>query len=247
MEQELWGKAGWVLTLCPAAREAGGSFHGSVRSGGGVWQSEPDPARSRLVAAQRARRRFRLYCVGNQLTRLGTLTYPDPGCWDQGQLRADLGEFFRGVRTMLGGRPLPYAWVPEWHPGGHGLHAHFLLGRYVKRSIIKAAWKPGGHFWIELIGDLPVGSGAFAEARRAAQYGAKYLKKAFEDERIAKRHRYDVAQGFQPLFEQVNRGTLERALAECSRRLNGDDPAIVFRPDQEPGFTGPPSVWAQWN
>ncbi|MEI7779499.1 MAG: hypothetical protein WCJ42_08715 [Actinomycetes bacterium] len=246
MASEAVTPAGWVLTLCPAAREAGGSFHGSVASTRGGWASEPDPERARLVAAQRARRRFRLYVVANQLTRLGTLTYPGEGCWDQGQLRADVGEFFRAVRSMLGGQPIPYVWVPEWHKK-HGLHAHFLLGRFVRRSVIIAAWKPAGWVGIELVGDLPVGSGTFAEARRAAHYGAKYLKKAFADERIAKRHRYDVAQGFQPVFERINRGTLERGLAECSRRLDGNDPAVVFRPDQEPGFTGPPSVWAQWN
>ena len=42
------------------------------------------------------------------------------------------GAFFRGLRRELGGRALPYPWVPEWHPGGHGLHVHFAVGRYVR-------------------------------------------------------------------------------------------------------------------
>jgi hypothetical protein len=65
----------------------------------------------------------------------------------------------------LGGRPLPYAWAPEWHPGGHGLHVHFAVGRYVKQRLIADVWGRGiAH--IKLIGDLPVGSGALEEARR---------------------------------------------------------------------------------
>lgn len=27
---------------------------------------------------------------------------------------------------------LPYLWVSEWHPGGHGLHVHFAFGRFVR-------------------------------------------------------------------------------------------------------------------
>ena len=68
---------------------------------------------------------------------------PGQGCFDHGQLRADVAGFFRGLRRELGGEPLPYLWVPEWHPGGHGLHVHFAVGRYVKRSLIESRVGPG--------------------------------------------------------------------------------------------------------
>ncbi len=51
--------------------------------------------------------------------------------------------FFRGLRRELGGEPLPYAWVPEWHPGGHGLHVHFAVGRYVKQRLIEESGAAG--------------------------------------------------------------------------------------------------------
>jgi hypothetical protein len=46
------------------------------------------------------------------------------------QLRRDVGGFFRRVRGELGGDA--YLWVPEWHPGGHGLHVHFAVGRLAR-------------------------------------------------------------------------------------------------------------------
>ena len=55
------------------------------------------------------------------------------------QLRQDVAAFFKELRPALGGQALPYVWVPEWHPGGHGLHVHFIVGRYVRQSLIREA------------------------------------------------------------------------------------------------------------
>ena len=92
----------------------------------------PNVERSRLEAARRARAKLRRYCAANRLNRLATLTYAGEGCFDPVQLRKDLGEFFRGLRSELGGERFPYAWTSEWHPGGHGLHVHFTVDRYVR-------------------------------------------------------------------------------------------------------------------
>jgi len=82
----------------------------------------------------------RRYCAANRLNRLGTLTYAGQGCHDPGELRADVGSFFKGLRGQLGAKPIPYLWVPEWHPGGHGLHVHFAVGRFIKQSLIREEW-----------------------------------------------------------------------------------------------------------
>jgi len=79
----------------------------------------------------------RRYCAANRLNRLGTLTYAGKGCHDPGELRADVGSFFKGLRGQLGPKPIPYLWAPEWHPGGHGLHVHFAVGRFIKQSLIR--------------------------------------------------------------------------------------------------------------
>src|SRR5690606_8059445 len=89
---------------------------------------------------------------------------PDPV-----QARRDVGLFFRRLRASLGGKPLPYLWVPEWHKTDHGLHLHFALGQYVPRGHLVDAW---GHGFVHIkrLSDMPVGSTTIHEARRAAGY-----------------------------------------------------------------------------
>ena len=176
-------QAGWTFSLYPEAAEGGGCFVGSLRRRASCGSAEADPGRAEAEAARRARSKLRRYCAANRLNRLGTLTYAGAGCFEPLQLRADVAEFFRGLRSELGGRPLPYAWASEWHPGGHGLHVHFAVGRYVGQRLIRDVWGRG-IVHIKLIGDLPVGSGALEEARRAASYLAKYVSKNITDPRF---------------------------------------------------------------
>ena len=152
-------RAYWSFNLYPQAGEGGGCFVPTLRARPVTAGPAVDRERSEREAARRARGRLRRYCAANRLNRFATLTYAGAGCFDPVQLRADVGEFFRGLRRELGGEPLPYAGAPEWHPGGHGLHVHFAVGRYVGQRLIADVWGRGiAH--IKLIGDLPVGSGA---------------------------------------------------------------------------------------
>jgi hypothetical protein len=236
-----------VLALYEAAGEAGGSFRHSwepSRSGGGVGAA--DPERSAAEAARRARTRLRRYCAANRLNRLGTLTYRGTGCHDPRRVRGDLHEFFRGLRRLLGGEAFPYVWVPEWHKTGHGLHAHFAVGRFIGRRLIERAWGRG-FVHIKLLGDLPVGSGAWHEARLAAWYLAKYVAKGLDDRarRPKGLHRYEVAEGFQPLPVTVHGRTVREALVAASERMGGA-PVRVWQSREEPEWQGPPAVWAQW-
>ena len=167
--------AGWTLSLYATAGEAGGSFVSSVRRQG-LWVpagSASDPARARAEAARRARKKMRVYCTANRLNRLGTLTYAGEGCHDPVRLRLDVAEFFRALRSDLGRGPFPYAWVPEWHKTGHGLHVHFAVGQFIPRGKIQAAWDRG-FVHIKRLSDMPVGSSTWQEARRAAGYLSKY-------------------------------------------------------------------------
>lgn len=235
--------AGWRLALYPGAGEAGGSFRAlgdRARSGGGGW--EYDPGRSADEAVRRARAKVRRYCAANLLNRHITLTYRGEGCHDPAAARADVGAFFRRLRRMLGGDPMPYLWVPEEHPGGHGYHFQCAVGRYVPRQMIEEAWGQG-FIKIRLHGDLPVGSGVREEARSAARYLSKYLDKTFRGG--SGLNRYDCAQGFQPAVEGIVGPTVEAVTDAASDRMGGR-PDVVFRPDQHDGFRGPPTVWMQW-
>ncbi len=146
-----------------------------------------DPDRAAAEAGRRARGKIRRYCAANRLNRLGTLTYRGAGCHEPVELRDGVGP-----------ETLPYLWVPQWHPGGHGLHVHFAVGRFVSRRLIERAWGHG-FVHIKLLSELPAGSGMVAEARLAARYLARYVGRDSDDaRRPAGLHRYEVAQGFQP-------------------------------------------------
>jgi hypothetical protein len=233
----------WSLSLYPDAAEAGGCLvvpWSEPRAGGGS-----DPERVLAEAVRRARSKVRRYGVANRLNRLATLTYAGEGCHDAGRLRRDVGEFFKALRPAIGGEAFPYVWVPEWHPGGHGLHVHFVVGRYVRQSLIREAWGRG-IVHSKLIGDLPVGSGTLAEARRAAGYLCKYLGKGLDDERRRSGlHRYEVAQGFQPERILVYGRTDDEALDRASEFM-GRDPETVWRSSRVEGWRAPPAVWAAW-
>jgi hypothetical protein len=240
--------AGWSFTLVPAAAEGGGSFQASLRRKPEyVARGEAaDPERAAKEAARRARTRLRRYCAANVLNRLGTLTYRGEGNHQPALIREHLGEFFRELRSGLGGDPLPYAWVPEWHPSGHGLHAHFAVGRFIKRGAIANAW-PHGFVSIKLLSNLPVGSSSLSEARIAGGYLAKYVAKSFADDdaRDLGAHRYDVAQGFQPAAVRFTGPSRSDVLQQASAHL-GEVPRDVWDSSEAEDWQGPPTVWAQW-
>lgn len=235
------GRPGWTLNLYAEAGEAGGCLWMPPRS-------EPsgraiDPERSTLEAARRARGKIRRYCTANRLNRFVTLTYAE-SCHDPSKLRADVGSFFKGLRRELGGDPIPYLWVPEWHPGGHGLHVHFAVGRYIHRSLISGSWGHG-RTNIKLLGDLPVGSGSLGEARVSASYLSKYVSKALADGRDLGQHRYEVAQGFTPKPIYVEGYSADDVIAQASRFM-GREPATVWHSSREDGWQGPPVCWVAW-
>ncbi len=237
-------QAHWTFSLYPEAAEGGGCFRPTLapdRSGGGVGS---DPERSQAEAARRAGSALRRYCAANRTNRLWTLTYAGAGCFDHAELRSDVAVFFRGLRRELG-RSFPYAWVAEWHPGGHGLHVHFAVARYVRVGAIKRVWGRG-HVFVKLFTDLPVGSGALEEARVAGGYMAKYVSKAFGDDRIPGRHRYEVAQGFQPQKVELRAASPEAVIALASERM-GSEPSRRWSSNEVEGWRAPPAIWCAWS
>lgn len=243
-------QAAWHLNLLPDAFEAGGSFQASRRAPSHRVQGAPaaDPERARAEAGRRARTTLRRYCVANRLNRLGTLTYAGQGCHDERQVRQDIGVFFRSLRRGLGGDPFPYVWVPEWHKTDHGLHLHFAVGKYVRRSAIQAAWDvPGAGFvHIKLLSDLPVGSGRVAEARKAAGYLGKYVTKSFDGARPRGLKRYDVAEGFQPKVTRIT-GRSAEAVVDRACQVMGAEPSWLWSSRQVEDWKGAPAISVRWS
>jgi len=237
---------GWFLTAYPGAREASGVYRGPARAGGYVpSEVQPDTSgRSEQMAASRARVTVRRYCAANRLNRLGTLTYAGSGCHDPVVFRADVARFFINLRGALSGKRFPYLWVPEWHPKGHGLHAHFAVARYIKRAVIDAAWVHG-YDHIKLLGNLPVGSTSLDEARVAASYLSKYASKGIGEDRVTGLHRYEVAQGFQPEKVRIYGSTLAVAMSRAAEVMGG--PTDDFDTSNKwEGWSGPLAMRATW-
>ncbi len=234
-------RAGWSFVLYPEAAEGGGSFRSATESRPGAAFEAGD---SLADASRRARANVRRYCAANRLNRLGTLTYAGAGCHDRVALREDLAEFFRRLRSTVG-EPIPYLWVPEWHKSGHGLHAHFAVGRWIAQGDIKHAWGRG-HVHIKLLGDLPVGSGALGEARLASRYLSKYIGKDLAaGGRPAGLHRYEVAQGFQPRGIALDGTTADEVVGWATSYM-GREAERVWRSRDTDDWGGPPAVWASW-
>jgi hypothetical protein len=237
-------EARWSFALYPEAAEGGGSFRSSAREMSGGDAPAPDPDRNAADAGRRARSKVRRYCAANRLNRLGTLTYAGSGNHDPAALRVDLADFFRRLRGSVG-EAYPYLWVPEWHPGGHGLHVHFAVGRWIAYGAIKRAWGRG-IVNIKLLGDLPVGSGTLGEARLAARYLAKYVGKDLDGAgQPSGLHRYEVAQGFQARQVDIS-GTSADEVIGWAETYMGASAERVWRSRDEEAWDGPPSVWAQW-
>ena len=240
--------AGWLFSLYPDAGEGGGSFQGSIRRVPAYVArgAARGPERSAAEAGRRARATLRRYCAANRLNRLGTLTYRGSGCHEPERVREHLGSFFRELRESTGGKSFAYAWVPEWHKSGHGLHAHFAVGRFIRRSAIDAAWGRG-FVHIKLLGDLPVGSTNLSEARRAAGYLSKYVSKSFAEpeSRVMGLHRYDVAQGFKPRPVVVTGISAADVLGTASA-VFGSAPSTEWSSASVEDWQGPPAIWAQW-
>jgi hypothetical protein len=235
--------------------EASGSFKfqlprkargaGAPPPEGRAVDDEVRKERSREVASRRAASRLRRYAVANRLNRLGTLTYAE-SCTDPRRARADIGDFFRNLREAMG-KSFPYVWVPEWHPGGHGLHLHFAVNRFIRHGTIKEAW---GRGIVDIRRREPqrLGGGQVDESRQTARYLAKYVRKGMDDESRPKNlHRFDCAQGFRPEVELVH-GAKQVDVIEAAADRMGGWPSVVWRSqDMEQGWFGPPALWLQWN
>lgn len=236
----------WVLGLWPDALEASGSFHGTAPVAPRIYVPKGEgrnPERSRSEASRRAASRLRRYSVANRLNRFGSLTYAHAQ-EDGGAVREDIGDFFRRLRSSVG-KDFAYAWVTEWHPGGHGIHVHFAVGRYVKVAVIREAW---GRVIVDIRrrSDLRMGGGEEEEARHAARYMAKYLRKGFEDEGLLGQHRFDVAQGFRPRLERLEGRSMADVTAKASDRI-GYQPSYIWRSRDAKEWFGPSALWLSWN
>jgi len=205
-------------------------------------QGEPDPSRvpdeeeSRRKAGQRAACKVRRFCKANGISRLWTLTYA-VAVESRAQVMADVAEFARKLQGEFG--RMPYVYVPERGSKGR-LHAHFGLGRYVPKERIAELW---GHGYVDARRLGPDN----AAAGRCAHYLSKYVGKSFSDKEIDEGHdrakgdhRYEVAQGFQPVPLELEGDSLAEVRDEVVRLMG--PPSSWWSSSECDSWYGPP-VW----
>ncbi|MPY93402.1 MAG: hypothetical protein GEV08_10135 [Acidimicrobiia bacterium] len=112
----------------------------------------------------------------------------------------------------------------------------------MKRSLVESAW-PHGFVHIKLLGNLPAGSDVVEESRVASRYLAKYVGKSLGP--TGGLHRYEVAQGFEPVKVRLFGRSPEAAL-DAACELFGRPYRHVWRSSDEREWSGPPALWAAW-
>ncbi len=161
-------------------------------------------------------------------------------------VRSHVGSFFKALRPVLGGGPFPYAWAPEWHPGGHGLHVHFAVGRYVPQRLIRDTWGRGiapHQADRRSAGRVGHRRGSKARRRLPVQVRRQGVRRRSAPPGL---HRYEVAQGFQPQSVTYTGRTDDEVVEQAAAQMDGA-PSTVWRSSTVEGWHGPPAIWVAWD
>jgi hypothetical protein len=191
-------------------------------------------------AARRRRGKVRRWCVANRAGWLMTLTYRGEGQFEWPMMARDVWNFRRQMRRRFPGVKAALMTVPEWHPGGHGLHVHVATSEYVPKELLAACWP---HGFVDN-GERTHRGGS--SPRQLAGYVSKYLSKEHEGaERPRGAHGYEVTQGTQPEAWRVS-GLGQGGVEAAIRGLMGD-PSYTWDSRQVEGWRGPPAAFLAWD
>lgn len=202
-----------------------------VGSAGG--RSPGDAERS--VRGRRAK--LRRLCTHHNTAYLSTLTYRGTGEFSWTENARNVWNFRRQLRALFPGLRGPVVTVPEWHPGGHGLHVHVATSELVPKAMLERCWSHGF-----------VDDGERSRRRRTApvspkrvgRYVAKYLGKAHEGaERPLGGHTYDVSQGFGRISVRVT-GLGRTAVEAAAAALLFEPVTYAYDFGTDPAWRGPP-------
>lgn len=252
---------GWHSKSYPDAGEAVAYYVGSASEGGSeFWSSLTDEERAaenNLRAVRRAKGEMRRYIVSNGLRYMWVLTLAGEGLHGADGRAAIMRRVARlavALRQQVG-QALPYLYSPELHPGGHGWHVNFFVGRRIDHAVMARLWKAA-----EADGPAPCGYvfvSDWARDRRAksvrdgirqgARYGAKYAAKDWATELLeGGQHRYEVAQGFQPSIVRRWARKQRDAIWQVCEVFGEKPPDEVWISDTEASWHGPPVVCMWW-
>lgn len=195
---------------------------------------------NRRRSVMRSRGLLMDYAQEYGLHYLWTLTWRGEGQHDWQAMVAQVRALQERLRQSYPG--MPYVIVPEWHPGGHGLHLHMGVGRFIPWQWFRdggwphgATRSPRGQKWR--------GRQAAADC---ARYLAKYVSKtlglaAHQGKRFWRPHGQAVT---------IIRERFASTVAAESYAIaffGGELPAQEWESDQAEDWTGPPVSVLDWN
>lgn len=211
--------------------------------------------RSRRNAASRARSMVRRLVKEHGLFRMWTLTCAT-AVRSYDQLEAIMREFQLRWYDHAETRGRAYVAVPEWHPGGHGLHVHLAVRAWIPYQVINACWTWG-------LTETPRTNKqkrGVETLEQCARYLAKYASKEIavdegsgteEGGEVKKRrkgqHRY--FRSGDELGVTVERERYGSRIEAEGRAIAwfGGMPDYEFRSEDAEPWDGPPLTFMGWN
>lgn len=202
-------------------------------------------------ANRRAAAKLRRYMVSNLLVYMWVLTLSEGRHGPDGrrEVMRLCGEFARHVRDELGVEV--YAYSPELHPGGHGWHVNFFVGKYLPHAEVAKLWGHG-HVWVSdwrrKVRKRP-GQSPTQLAKNAALHGARYAAKYAEkdwsrDVLETGVHRFERSEGGDPVLVEAEATTMVEVLRAVMVKVDG--PAEFVWSDDVDDYHGPPWVFVRW-
>lgn len=244
----------WQATVYPDACEATITL---VVPGTGTdapvsdLSEEERQRRNHLRATRRAITESRRYMVANRLRYMWVLTFATGLHDSEGRRKCmrEVAEFAERLRASVG--RLPYWYSPELHPGGHGWHVNFFVGKRLAHHEVEQLWGHGFVWVKDWLKDSRVRAGegvTLVQALRlASTYGCKYASKDWSEEVLAGgAHRYEVAQGFKPKAQSLRADTVGSALRFAASYFEGRQPDTIWCSSESDSWDGPPVWCVSW-
>jgi len=181
-----------------------------------------------------------------------TLTFTSPQFeWavvvrETGRFLDRLAYVLRRAGIVRPGTRMPYLYVLEVHPDGHGLHVHLLVDRWIPHALLSRVWGKGWVFASRRRGSRR------EQARALADYVTKDFDRSRESLREAgvvisdRARRFSVAKGFVLRVVRSVRQTLHEARDWLMGEAGEDRLLHEASSADIPQWRGPPWVWMQW-
>ena len=269
LRTELPLKGHWLARAWPQAGEASLCYIATGATGGeanwfladGFEDQEDDVealealeverrARNHERATRRAAGSSRRFMVANRLRYMWVLTFEEGlhGVDGRAECMRRVAAFAERLTAKYG--RIPYWYSPELHPGGHGWHVNFFVGRRLPHGVVEGLWGQGFVWVKDWLKDSRIASFGLplvVAIRLGALYGCKYASKDWSEEVLSGgAHRYEVAQGFQP-DEHVERlATLAEAMAFVVAMFGGHTAEHSWCSFDSPSWDGPAVYCLSW-